>query len=126
MNFSVFPRDLRALGLPMRARAGNALGEMAPVRWRKRACMRMRAGRDHVRAGFDQLAARGKNPLPPGRRSRFDDHQHVRGQLPELSQNRLPGRGDKFVQDIGQTDKVARSAIDCLSGGIGNAPGDAR
>lgn len=92
-EFLVFPGDVRAFGLPMDARAGNALGEMTPVRRLKRARMRMRAGRDHMRGGLDQLTARDKNPLPPGRCSRFDDHQSVRSPLPEPLQNRMPDRG---------------------------------
>jgi hypothetical protein len=43
-----------------------------------------------MRAGLDQLIARGDNPLPAGRRSRFDNHKRVCGQLPELLQNRMP------------------------------------
>src|SRR5262249_60372289 len=76
-EFLVFPGDVRAFSLPMDARAGNALGEMTPVRRLKRARMRMRAGPDHMRGGLDQLAARGKNAVPPGGGSRLGDHQRV-------------------------------------------------
>jgi len=110
----------------MDARAGNAHGEMTPVRRLKRTRLRMRAGRDYMRAGFNQLATRGMNPLPPGRHSRFDDYESVCSLRPEALQNRMPDRGGKFVEDIGQSDKVARSTIDGVNGGIRDAPGDVR
>ena len=91
----VFPGNVHAFGLPMHARASDALGEVAPIRRLKRAFMRVRAGRDHMAAGLNQLAARGKNPLPSGRRSRFNDDKRVRSQIPEPLQNRRPNlRGE--------------------------------
>lgn len=110
----------------MDARAGDALGEVAPVRRLERTCARMRAGSDHLRAGLDQLIARGDNPLPAGRRSRFDNHKRVCGQLPELLQNRMPNFRRKLVQDVGHSDQIARFAVDGVNGNIRNAPGDVR
>ena len=117
----VFPGDVRAFGLSMDARAGDALGEVAPVRRLERTCARMAR-----RAGLDQLIARGDNPLPAGRRSRFDNHKRVCGQLPELLQNRMPSFRRKLVQDVGHSDQIARFAVDGVNGNIRNAPGDVR
>ena len=79
-----------------------------------------------MRAGLNQLAARGKNPLPSGRRSRFDNHKRVRSQIPEPLQNRVPDLRGKLVQDIGQSNEIARSTIDGINRGIRNAPGNVR
>lgn len=87
---------------------------------------RARAGSDHLRVGLDQLIARGDNPLPAGRRSRFDNHKRVCGQLPELLQNRMPSFRRKLVQDVGHSDQIARFAVDGVNGNIRNAPGDVR
>jgi hypothetical protein len=57
-----------------------------------------------MRAGLDQLIARGDNPL----------------------QNRMPNFRRKLVQDVGHSDQIARFAVDGVNGNIRNAPGDVR
>ena len=79
----------------------------------------------HARACAPAIA-RGDNPLPAGRRSRFDNHKRVCGQLPELLQNRMPSFRRKLVQDVGHSDQIARFAVDGVNGNIRNAPGDVR
>src|SRR5262245_14799870 len=125
-KFLVFPGSVRTLCLPMQARAGNALAEVAPVRRLKRTGTRMRAGRNHMTASLDQLPARGENPLPTGWRSRFDNHKRVRGQLPESLQDRTPSIRCKLVQDISHDDQIARFAVDCINGDVRNAPRNLR
>ena len=107
-EFLVFPRHVGVLGQPVQARAGDAAGKMAPVGRVERAGRLVRARRQHMRAGLDQLRAHRQNALPAGRRARLDDQQRVGGQLPEpVDQFRQRCRRD-LVQHIGAGDEVGR------------------
>jgi hypothetical protein len=72
----------------------------------------VRAWREDVSAGLDQLMPDGANTLPASRRARLDNDQCVRGHVPEPFQNRFPDRRRKFIQHIAQADEITRRAID--------------
>ena len=81
-EFLVLERQLGALDLLVRARARQALGEMAPVRRRQADIAVMRAGRRDMRAGRDQLLAQRDDPRIARGRAGFDHQQRVAGLLP--------------------------------------------
>ena len=125
-EFLVLPGDVRTLGLPVQARTGDAAGEMAPIRRLQRTRIRMRAWRNHISTGLDQLAPGGEYMLPTGWRSRLDDHECIDGQSPKPLHDPWPIFRSKLVQNIGQGDQIARFAIDFVHGNIGSAPGHVR
>ncbi len=87
--------------------------------------MRVRAWRDHVGAGVDQLAACGDDALPAGRRSRLDDDERVGGHPPQPFKNLRSRVRIKLVQHIGQgDDEIARRAVDVVLRDVRIAPGE--
>ena len=84
----------------------------------------MRARRQHMRAGLDQLPAHGKDALPAGRRARLDDQQCVGGQLPEPVGELRQRRRRDLVQHIGAGDQFGRLEIGKVDGDVAGQPGD--
>ena len=81
-EFFVLERHLGALDLLVRARARQALGEVAPVGRGKRTWAVMRAGRCDMRAGAISCCAQRDDPRVARRRAGLDDQQRVAGLLP--------------------------------------------
>src|SRR5437868_15176321 len=81
-EFLVLKRKLRALDLLVRLRAGEALGEMTPVRCGERTSAVVRAGRGDMGARDDQLLAQRDGPRVACRLALLDQQQRSLGFVP--------------------------------------------
>ena len=105
-KFFVLKRQLRALDLLVRARALQALGEMAPVRRFKRAFAIMRAGGGDMRAQCDQLFTQREDPRIAGRRAGFDDKQRILGLFPHQFSERASFAIADFADHVARHDEI--------------------
>src|SRR5438105_14601644 len=78
-EFLVLKRKLRALDLLVRLRAGEALGEMTPVRCGARTSAGVRAGRGNMGGRDDQLLAQRDGARVACTRAGFGHQQRVAG-----------------------------------------------
>src|SRR5437868_14984434 len=105
-EFLVLKRKLRALDLLVRLRAGEALGEMTPVRCGERTSAVVRAGRGNMGARDDQLLAQRDDPRVACRRAGLDHQQRVAGFGPHRLRKRLAFALAQFADHIARGHEV--------------------